>query len=160
MELKENLLNPDKYGPWSVGSHMMGETIPKESNYVALDPNQKDPFGMPQLKINVDYDDNDEKMIKDYLEQMTEMFEKAGFTNIKTRDDKRAPGLDIHEMGGVRMGKDPKTSLLNGNHQLHSVPNVYVTDGASMTSTATQNPSLTYMAFAARAAHHAMKNFG
>lgn len=156
MELKENLLNPDQYGPWNVGSHMMGETIPKESNYVALDPNQKDPFGMPQLKINVDYDDNDEKMIKDYLEQMTEMFEKAGFTNIKTRDDKRAPGLDIHEMGGVRMGKDPKTSLLNGNHQLHAVPNVYVTDGASMTSTSTQNPSLTYMAFAARAAHHAM----
>jgi choline dehydrogenase-like flavoprotein len=160
MELKENLLNPDQYGPWNIGSHMMGETIPKESNYVALDPNQKDPFGMPQLKINVDYDDNDEKMIKDYLEQMTEMFEKAGFTNIKTRDDKRAPGLDIHEMGGVRMGKDPKTSLLNGNHQLHAVPNVYVTDGASMTSTSTQNPSLTYMAFAARAAHHAMKNFG
>jgi len=156
MELKENLLNPDKYGPWNIGSHMMGETIPKESNYVALDPNQKDPFGMPQLKINVDYDDNDEKMIKDYLEQMTEMFEKAGFTNIKTRDDKRAPGLDIHEMGGVRMGKDPKTSLLNGNHQLHAVPNVYITDGASMTSTSTQNPSLTYMAFAARAAHHAM----
>jgi len=110
------------------------------------------------LKINVDYDDNDEKMIKDYQEQMTEMFEKAGFTNIKVRDDKRAPGLDIHEMGGVRMGKDPKTSLLNANHQLHAVPNVYVTDGASMTSTATQNPSLTYMAFAARAAHHAMKN--
>ena len=160
MELKENLLNPDKYGPWRVNSHMMGETIPKESNYVALDSNAKDPFGMPQLKINVDYDDNDEKMIKDYLEQMTEMFEKAGFTNIKTRDDKRAPGLDIHEMGGVRMGKDPKTSLLNGNHQLHAVPNVYVTDGASMTSTATQNPSLTYMAFAARAAHHAIKNLG
>jgi choline dehydrogenase-like flavoprotein len=123
---------------------------------VALDPNQKDDWGMPLLKVNVDYDDNDEKMIKDYQEQMTEMFEKAGFTNIKLRDDKRAPGLDIHEMGGVRMGKDPKSSLLNANHQLHAVPNVYVTDGASMTSTATQNPSLTYMAFAARAAHHAM----
>jgi choline dehydrogenase-like flavoprotein len=160
MELKESLLNPDKYGPWRVGSHMMGETIPKESNYVALDPNQKDDWGMPLLRINVDYDDNDEKMVKDYLEQMTEMFEKAGFTNIQTRDDHRAPGLDIHEMGGVRMGKDSKTSLLNGNHQLHAVPNVYVTDGASMTSTATQNPSLTYMAFAARAAHHAMETLG
>ncbi|WP_194775161.1 GMC oxidoreductase [Pararhodonellum marinum] len=159
MELKENLLNPSQYGPWHVGSHMMGETIPKESNYVALDANEKDPWGIPQLKVHVDYDDNDEKMIKDYLEQMTEMFEKAGFTNIKTRDDKRAPGLDIHEMGGVRMGRDPRTSLLNANHQLHSVPNVYVTDGACMTSTATQNPSLTYMAFAARAAHHAMKDF-
>uniref|UniRef100_UPI003593D999 GMC family oxidoreductase n=1 Tax=Aquiflexum sp. TaxID=1872584 RepID=UPI003593D999 len=157
MELKENLLNPDKFGPWHVGSQMMGETIPKESNFVALDPNQKDDWGIPLLKVNVDYDDNDEKIIKDYQEQMSEMFEKAGFTNIRLRDDKRAPGLDIHEMGGVRMGKDPKTSLLNANHQLHSVPNVYVTDGASMTSTATQNPSLTYMAFAARAAHHAMK---
>ncbi len=156
-ELKENLLNPDQYGPWRVGSHMMGETIPKETNYVALDANLKDPFGMPQLKINVDYDDNDVKMTKDYIEQMTEMFEKAGFTNIRGEDDNRTPGLDIHEMGGIRMGKDPKTSLLNANHQLHAVPNVYVTDGASMTSTSTQNPSLTYMAFAARAAHHAVK---
>jgi choline dehydrogenase-like flavoprotein len=156
-ELKESLLNPDQYGPWRVGSHMMGETIPKETNYVALDANLKDPFGMPQLKINVDYDDNDVKMTKDYLEQMTEMFEKAGFTNIRAEDDNRTPGLDIHEMGGIRMGKDPKTSLLNANHQLHAVPNVYVTDGASMTSTSTQNPSLTYMAFAARAAHHAVK---
>jgi len=156
-DLKESLLNPDQYGPWRVGSHMMGETIPKETNYVALDANLKDPFGMPQLKINVDYDDNDVKMTKDYLEQMTEMFEKAGFTNIRAEDDNRTPGLDIHEMGGIRMGKDPKTSLLNANHQLHAVPNVYVTDGASMTSTSTQNPSLTYMAFAARAAHHAVK---
>jgi choline dehydrogenase-like flavoprotein len=157
MQLKNNLLNPDQYGVWNVGSHMMGETIPKETNYVSLDPTLVDPYGMPQLKINVDYDDNDEKMVKDYLEQMTEMFEKAGFTNIQTRDDRRAPGLDIHEMGGVRMGRDPKTSLLNANHQLHAVPNVYVTDGSSMTSTSTQNPSLTYMAFAARAAHHAVK---
>ncbi|MBY5951917.1 GMC family oxidoreductase [Algoriphagus marincola] len=156
MDLKNSLLNPDQYGPWRVGSHMMGETIPKESNYVELDPNLKDEWGMPQLKISVDYDDNDEKMVKDYIEQMTEMFTKAGFTNIRSSDSKQAPGLDIHEMGGVRMGKDPKTSLLNAHHQLHAVPNVYVTDGASMTSTATQNPSLTYMAFAARAAHHAV----
>jgi choline dehydrogenase-like flavoprotein len=156
MDLKNNLLNPDQYGPWYVGSHMMGETIPKESNYVTLDPNQKDEWGMPLLSINIDYDNNDEKMIKDYQEQMSDMFEKAGFTNIRVNDDHRRPGLDIHEMGGVRMGKDPKTSLLNANHQLHAVPNVYVTDGASMTSTSTQNPSLTYMAFAARAAHHAV----
>ncbi len=156
MELKNSLLNPDQYGPWYVGSHMMGETIPKESNYVALDMSQKDEWGMPLLKVSVDYDDNDEKMIKDYQEQMSEMFEKAGITNIRVNDDHRIPGLDIHEMGGVRMGKDPKTSLLNANHQLHAVPNVYVTDGASMTSTSTQNPSLTYMAFAARAAHHAV----
>lgn len=158
ISLKENLLNPSKLSNWMIGSHMMGETIPKESNYVALSKDEKDQYGMPLLKINIDYDDNDEKMIKDYQQQMTEMFEKAGFTNIRVRDDHRAPGLDIHEMGGVRMGRDPKTSLLNKNHQLHACKNVYVTDGASMTSTATQNPSLTYMAFAARAAHHAMEN--
>ncbi len=154
-DLKQRLLNP-KLGGWHVSSHMMGETIPKETNYVALDPNLKDPFGIPQLKISVAYDDNDEKMVKDYLEQFTEMFTAAGFQNIRTRDDKRNPGLDIHEMGGVRMGKDPKTSLLNKWNQLHTCKNVFVTDGASMTSTSTQNPSLTYMAFTARAVDFAV----
>ncbi len=156
VSLKDNLLNPT-LGNWRVGSHMMGETIPKESNYIALDPTLKDPYGLPQAKINVAYDDNDEKMVKDYLEQITEMFTMAGFTNIRTNDSRQAPGLDIHEMGGVRMGKDPKTSMLNQWHQLHAVPNVFVTDGASMTSTSTQNPSLTYMAFTARAANHAVE---
>jgi choline dehydrogenase-like flavoprotein len=154
--LKDNLHNPEE-GIWNVGSHMMGETIPKESNYVALDPSLKDPYGVPQLKISIDYDDNDDKMVKDYLEQMTEMFTMAGFTNIRHSDSKQAPGLDIHEMGGVRMGKDPKTSMLNQWNQLHAVPNVFVTDGASMTSTSTQNPSLTYMALTARAADYAVK---
>ncbi|MBD0255366.1 MAG: GMC family oxidoreductase [Cytophagales bacterium] len=154
-DLKQSLLNP-KLGGWFVSSHMMGETIPKETNYVALDPNLKDPFGIPQLKVSVAYDDNDEKMVKDYLEQFTEMFTAAGFQNIRTRDDKRNPGLDIHEMGGVRMGKDPKTSLLNQWNQLHACKNVFVTDGASMTSTSTQNPSLTYMAFTARAVDFAV----
>ncbi|MGL4629782.1 MAG: GMC family oxidoreductase, partial [Leadbetterella sp.] len=141
---------------WHVDTHIMGETIPKESSYVMLDKNLKDPWGIPQLKINMGYDDNDEKMIKDYHAQLTEMLESAGFKNIKTSDDHRAPGLDIHEMGGVRMGKDPKTSLLNKYHQLHSCKNVFVTDGACMTSTSTQNPSLTYMAFAARAVDFAV----
>jgi choline dehydrogenase-like flavoprotein len=154
--LKESLLNP-KLGGWYVGSHMMGETIPKESNYVALDTSKKDPFGIPQLRISMDYDQNDEKMIKDYQEQMTEMFTIAGFKNIRTRDDKRNPGLDIHEMGGVRMGKDPKTSLLNKWNQLHACKNVFVTDGACMTSTSTQNPSLTYMAMTARSVDYAVK---
>jgi len=154
--LKAGLLKT-KYGNWSVGSHMMGETIPKESNYVALDKTQKDPFGMPMLKINVDYDDNDEKMIKDYIEQVSEMFTKAGFKNIRANDNHRNPGNDIHEMGGVRMGKDPKTSMLNKFNQLHACKNVFVTDGACMTSTSTQNPSLTYMALTARAADHAVK---
>lgn len=154
-ELKQNLFHKE-YGPWRVGSHMMGETIPKETNFVRLDNNRKDDWDMPLLNINVSYDDNDEKMIKDYQEQMTEMFSKAGFTDIKTMDDKRAPGNDIHEMGGARMGKDPKTSILNKWNQIHSCPNVYVTDGACMTSTSTQNPSLTYMALAARAVDHSI----
>ena len=157
VELQKQLLNP-KYGTWRVGSHMMGETIPKEDGQVSLDKSQTDEWGMPLLKVSVDYDQNDEDMIKDYIEQMSEMFEAAGFKNIRTRDDKRAPGLDIHEMGGVRMGHDPKTSLLNKWNQLHACKNVYVTDGACMTSTSTQNPSLTYMAFAARAVDHAVKN--
>ena len=156
-DLKESL-NQTKYGNWRVGSHMMGETIPKESNYVALDKNLLDPWGIPQLKVSVAYDDNDEKMIKDFHEQLTEMYTKAGFTNIKTHDNpEKAPGLDIHEMGGVRMGKDPKTSMLNKWNQFHNCKNVFVTDGACMTSNSTQNPSLTFMAITARAADYAVK---
>ena len=154
--LKQNLLNPS-WGHWRVGSHMMGETIPKESNQVSLDADQKDEWGIPLLKVNVDYDDNDEKMLTDFFEQFTEMYERAGFTNIQTRDTGQAPGLDIHEMGGCRMGKDPKTSLLDAHNRLHACPNVFVTDGASMTSTSTQNPSLTYMALAARAVDFAVQ---
>ena len=155
-DLKQSLLNP-KLGGWHVGSHMMGETIPKETNYVALDSALKDPFGIPQLKIAIAYDDNDEKMVKDYQEQMTEMFTEAGFTNIRLRDDHRNPGLDIHEMGGVRMGRDPKTSMLNRMNQLHACKNVFVTDGSCMTSTSTQNPSLTYRAMTARSVDYALR---
>ena len=155
-DLKDNLLNFE-FGSWQIGSHMMGETIPKETNYIRLSDTKKDPFGMPELEFSVDYDDNDEKMIQDYFEQITEMFESAGFKNIRTHDSKQAPGLDIHEMGGVRMGNDPKTSLLNKWNQLHECKNVFVTDGACMTSTSTQNPSLTYMALTARAVDHAVE---
>lgn len=154
-DLKNSLLNP-KLGNWGVGSHMMGETIPKASNYVALDVDKKDEWGIPLLKISIDYDENDEKMKKDYLDTMEEMFVNAGFTNIRRNDSWQAPGLDIHEMGGVRMGLDPKTSMLNKWNQLHAVPNVFVTDGAAMTSTSTQNPSLTYMAFSARSVDFAV----
>ena len=156
-ELKNNLLHPTLDNLWRVGSHMMGETIPKESNYVTLDSNLKDPFGIPQLKISVDYDDNDEKMVTDYFEQMSEMFTQAGFKDIRTNDSHKAPGLDIHEMGGARMGHDPKTSILNKWNQLHACKNIFVTDGACMTSTSTQNPSLTYMALTARAVDYALK---
>ncbi len=85
------------------------------------------------------------------------MFTQAGFTNIKTQDAQQAPGLDMSEMGGVRMGTDPRTSMLNKWNQLPACPNVYVTDGAAMTSTSTQNPSLTYMALTARAVDHAVR---
>ena len=139
-----------------MGSQMMGETIPKESNSLGLDPDKKDEWGVPQLRISVDYDENDNKMVKDFQEQLTEMYSKAGFTNIRFNDSHQAPGLDIHEMGGARMGKDPKTSMLNKWNQLHACKNVFVTDGACMTSTSTQNPSLTYMALTARACDYAV----
>lgn len=155
-QLKENLLR-SKLGPWRVGSHMMAETIPKHTNFVSLDETQKDQWGIPLLRVSVDYDDNDEKIREDYFEQFTEMFTLAGFTNIKTEKVSMAPGLDIHEMGGVRMGNDSKTSLLNKWNQLHHCKNVFVTDGACMTSTSTQNPSLTYMALTARAANYAIE---
>lgn len=154
-ELKNNLFDR-KLGPWYVGSHMMGETIPKEKSQLTLDNSKTDDWGIPLIHFNVDYDDNDEKMVKDYIDNTVEMFEKAGFTDISFSDSKQAPGLDIHEMGGVRMGKDPKTSLLNKHNQLHECKNVFVTDGAMMTSTSTQNPSLTYMAFTARAVDFAI----
>jgi choline dehydrogenase-like flavoprotein len=155
-DLKNKLLDTSApLSPWFVGSTMMGETIPKETNRITLDQNKKDQWGIPLLKFSIEYDDNDEKMIRDFMEQFTEMYTRAGFTDIKTSDSKQAPGLDIHEMGGVRMGKDPKTSLLNEWNQLHACPNVFVADGACMVSTSTQNPSLTYMAIAARAANHA-----
>ena len=95
-------------------------------------------------------------MIKDFFEQFTEMYTKAGCKNIRTSDSKQAAGLDIHEIGGVRMVKDPKTSMLNKWHQIHACKNVFVTDGSCMTSTSTQNPSLTYMAYSARAADFAV----
>lgn len=155
--LKDQLLQTKETGVWNVNSHMMGETIPKASNQVSLDHEKVDEWGIPLLNIDVDYDENDEKMIQDFFEQFTEMFTKAGFVNIQTNDNKRRPGNDIHEMGGVRMGKDPKTSLLNGWNQLHECKNVFVTDGACMTSTSTQNPSLTFMAITARAANYAVE---
>ena len=156
-DLRALLLENKPYlGPWKVGSRFMGETIPKKSSYVKLDEWEKDEWEMPILRISMDYDDNDMKMMKDFFEQMTEMYEKAGFEEIETIDTEQAPGLDIHEMGGVRMGHDPETSLLNKWNQLHTCKNVFVTDGACMTSTSTQNPSLTYMAIAARAANYAV----
>ncbi|WP_295670150.1 GMC family oxidoreductase [uncultured Mucilaginibacter sp.] len=144
-------------GPWYAGMFMQGETIPKESNHVRLSTDQVDPWGIPQLITSIGYDDNDDKMVADFLTQSAEMLEVAGVKNITKKDTHQAPGLDIHEMGGCRMGNDPKTSLLNKWNQMHLCNNVFVTDGACMTSTGNQSPSILYMAFAARAAHHAVE---
>jgi choline dehydrogenase-like flavoprotein len=144
-------------GDWGVAMMMQGETIPKESNLVKLSTDQKDQWGIPQLITSVGYDDNDEKLFKDFLTQASEMLDKAGCKNITPQDSHQAPGLDIHEVGGVRMGRDPKTSLLNRWNQFHNCSNVFVTDGACMTSTGTQNPSITFMALTARAANYAIE---
>jgi choline dehydrogenase-like flavoprotein len=143
-------------GNWGVYAMMQGETIPKASNHVRLSKDKQDQWGIPQLITSVGYDNNDELSLKDFLQQTAEMLEKAGCKNISTNDSKQAPGLDIHEMGGVRMGRDPKTSILNAYNQVHACKNVFVTDGASMVSTSTQNPSLTFMALTARAANYAV----
>jgi choline dehydrogenase-like flavoprotein len=154
-QLRENLLNP-QLGNWHMSSWMMGECVPLEKNHVRLHPELKDKYGIPQLIISCEWSENDDKMVEDYVQQSQEMFEKAGFINIKAEDTKSLPGADIHEMGGVRMGKDRKTSVLNSWNQMHECKNVFVTDGACMTSTGTQNPTLTFMALTARAANHAV----
>jgi choline dehydrogenase-like flavoprotein len=153
-DFKEAISEP---GTWGVYMYMQGETIAKESNHVRLSTDQKDQWGIPLLITSVGYDDNDDKMVKDFLEQGQAMLEAAGVKNIHTNDNKQPPGLDIHEMGGVRMGKDPATSLLNEFNQLHHCKNVFVTDGACMTSTGSQSPSILYMAFTARAVNHAVE---
>jgi choline dehydrogenase-like flavoprotein len=152
-ELKEASAHP---GGWYVSMMMQGETIPKYENHVRLSDNEKDEWGIPQLVTSVGYDDNDLKVLKDFLEQGAEMLDRAGCKNISQHDSNQAPGLDIHEMGGVRMGKDPATSLLNKYNQFHNCKNVFVTDGACMTSVGNQNPSLTFMALTARAASYAV----
>lgn len=144
-------------GKWRVYMYMQGETIPKEKNHVRLSTDKTDQWGIPLLVTSVGYDDNDEKMIKDFLSASSEMIDKAGCKNIDTYDSKQAPGLDIHEMGGCRMGKDPKTSLLNKWNQMHACKNVFVTDGAAMTSTGNQSPSILYMALTARATNFAVE---
>lgn len=149
---KDALTEP---GKWGLYMYMQGETIPKLSNHVRLSPDRKDRWGIPLLVTSVEYDDNDQKMVDDFLEQSREMLRKAGCRDIRGYDNKQPPGLDIHEMGGVRMGKDPATSLLNGFNQMHLCKNVFVTDGACMTSTGNQSPSILYMALTARAAQYA-----
>ena len=152
-DLKQKATYP---GGWKLYMYLQGETIPKEKNHVRLSETEKDQWGIPLLVTSVDYDDNDEKMVKDFLTQSSEMLEKAGAKNLVPWDTHQPPGLDIHEMGGCRMGKDPGNSMLNKWNQLHSCQNVFVTDGACMTSTGNQSPSILYMALTARAANYAV----
>jgi choline dehydrogenase-like flavoprotein len=144
-------------GQWHIYMYLQGETVPKESNHVRVHETLQDEWGMPQLVTSVAYDDNDARMIRDFRTQCAEMLEVAGCRDIETNENNWNPGRDIHEMGGCRMGRDPKTSLLNRWNQLHACPNVFVTDGACMTSTGNQSPSLLYMALTARAVDHAVE---
>jgi choline dehydrogenase-like flavoprotein len=152
-DYKKQLTEP---GIWGAYMYMQGETLMKEQNHVRLSPDKKDQWDIPLLITSVGYDNNDEKMIKDFLAQAAEMLETGGVKNINANDNHQAPGLDIHEMGGCRMGKDPKNSMLNEWNALHHCKNVFVTDGAAMASTGNQSPSLLYMAMTARAAAHAV----
>lgn len=153
-ELKEALVQP---GPWQMGMTAFGECLPYHENKVTLNYDKLDQWGLPTLTFDAEWKENEWEMRKDMRTAAAEMLEAAGFKDVETYDAMSYPGLGIHEMGTARMGRDPKTSVLNKWNQLHEVPNVYVTDGAAMTSAGCQNPSLTYMALTARAADHAVK---
>ncbi len=142
-------------GPWRMGLTGFGETLPNYDNHCRLDPDQVDAWGIPILRLNVTRGENERAMRRDILETAAEILEAAGATDVRTYENESPPGFGNHEMGSVRMGRDPQNSVLNANNQTHDVPNLFVTDGACMTSSACQNPSLTYMALSARAAHFA-----
>jgi choline dehydrogenase-like flavoprotein len=146
-----------KPGPWMMNLGGFGETLPYHENKMYLDPTDKDKWGIPLVVFDAEFKENEKKMRKDMMEDAKEMLESAGLKNVRAFDNGSYPGMAIHEMGTARMGRDPKTSVLNGNNQMHAVKNVFVTDGACMTSTSCVNPSLTYMALTARAADFAVK---
>ena len=152
-ELKDALSEP---GGWRVGSTAFGETLPYHDNKITLNKNVKDKWGLPVLDMDVEFKENEKKMRVDMKADMKEMLEIAGMKNVHDYDGDNAPGMGIHEMGTARMGRDPKTSVLNGNNQVWDCKNVFVTDGACMVSAACVNPSLTYMALTARAAAFAV----
>ena len=151
-DLKEAVLKP---GGWSMGIMGFGEVLPYEENRFTLDYDNLDEWGLPTLTFDAEFKDNEWKMRDDMKAQAVAMLEQAGFKNVNAYDNPGALGLGIHEMGTARMGRDPKTSVLNGYNQVHTCPNVFVTDGSFMTSASCVNPSLTYMAFTARAANYA-----
>jgi choline dehydrogenase-like flavoprotein len=150
--LKEFVQTP---GKWTMGMTAFGEMLPDHSNRVYLDHDKTDKWGQPTLVFDVEFKENEFKMREDMKNDAAEMLEAAGMKNVSTYDDPGGPGLGIHEMGTARMGRDPNTSVLNEWNQVHTCKNVFVTDGACMTSAACQNPSLTYMALTARAANYA-----
>jgi choline dehydrogenase-like flavoprotein len=150
---KDEMAQP---GEWQIGGTAFGEMLPNHANMVSMDESKKDKWGLPVLKIDCEMKENEHLMRKDMTTDMAEMLEAAGVKNVETYDNGYFPGMGIHEMGTARMGRDPKTSVLNGHNQVWDAPNVFVTDGACMTSAACQNPSLTYMALTARAADYAV----
>ncbi len=149
---KDAILSP---GGWNMNLLAFGEILPYHDNMMTLDYDKLDQWGLPTVTFDAEIRDNELKMRKDMHQQAVEMLKKAGARDIEPYDNTYAIGLGIHEMGTARMGHDPKTSVVNGHNQLHACKNVYVTDGAFMTSSSCVNPSLTYMAFTARAANHA-----
>ena len=149
---KDAILTP---GGWTMGINAFGETLPYHDNKMVLDYDKKDQWGLPTVTFDAEIRDNEYNMRKDMQDQAVQMLEKAGAKDITPFDAPYALGLGIHEMGTARMGLDPKTSVVNGYNQVHTCKNVYVTDGAFMASASCVNPSLTYMAFTARAANHA-----
>ena len=152
--LKDAILKP---GGWSFGMTGFGEVLPYEENRFTLDYDKLDQWGLPTVTFDAEFKENEWKMREDMKESAVDMLEAAGLRDVKPYDNPGALGLGIHEMGTARMGRDRKTSVLNANNQIHEVPNVYVTDGSFMTSANCVNPSLTYMAFTARAANHAVQ---
>jgi choline dehydrogenase-like flavoprotein len=155
-ELKEAIVKP---GGWQIGINCFGECLPYHENKMTLNYEKLDEWGLPTITFDCEYKENEKKMREDAKEQAVAMLKASGFKEVKGYEEECFPGNGIHEMGTARMGRDPKTSVLNGNNQVHSVPNVFVTDGACMASSASQNPSLTYMALTARAANYAIKQF-
>lgn len=153
-KLTDAILKP---GAWQMHLGGFGEVLPYHENHMYLDYEKLDTYGLPTIVFDAEFKENERLMKKDWIVQAQEMLESAGFKEVQAFDWKATIGGGIHEMGTARMGHDSKTSVLNKHNQLHEVPNVYVTDGACMTSSATQNPSLTYMALTARAANHAVE---
>ncbi|MEO6000534.1 MAG: GMC family oxidoreductase [Chitinophagaceae bacterium] len=153
-ELKEELSTP---GPWVMGLNGLGEALPHYENRVFIDKSKKDKWGQPVLAIDCQFRENEKKMRVDMLNDAIEMLEIAGLKEVKGYESDSAPGAAIHEMGTARMGEDSKTSVLNKWNQMHDIKNIFITDGACMTSSACQNPSLTYMALTARACDYAVR---